>query len=69
MADTVRVWFDSESDFLEGRFSDMPGYMKPTAHDAVMERVDSDGRIIGFSILGAQRFTKDRPLVAELKPA
>lgn len=41
MADTVRVWFDAEGDFLEVRFSDAVGYMKETAHDAVMERVGS----------------------------
>lgn len=44
-------------------------YMKETAHDAVMERVDSEGRVIGFSILGVSRFTKDKPLEAELTAA
>jgi len=69
MAEKVRVWFDAEADFLEVRFSDAAGYEKETKHDAVMERVDKDGQVIGFSILGVSRFTKERPLEAELVPA
>jgi hypothetical protein len=66
MAGKVKVWFDAEGDFLEVQFSDAPGFMRPTAHDAVMERVDEQGHILGFSVLGVSRFKKDRPLEAEL---
>jgi uncharacterized protein YuzE len=66
MADKVKVWFDPEGDFLEVQFADAPGYMRETANEAVMERVDERGHIIGFSILGVSRFRKDRPLEAEL---
>ena len=69
MADKVKVWFDAEADYLEVRFSDAAGYEKETQHDAVMERVDQQGRVIGFSILGVSRFKKDKPLVADLIPA
>jgi len=69
MADTVTVWFDAEADFLEVRFSDAAGYEKETPHDAVMERVDAKGNVIGFSILGVSRFKKSKPLVAHLIPA
>ena len=62
----VKLWFDPEGDFLEVQFADAPGYMRETPNEAVMERVDSLGRIIGFSILGVSRFRKDRPLEAEL---
>src|SRR5260370_10053257 len=58
MADKVKVWFDAEADILEVRFSDAAGYEKETAHDAVMERVDAQGNVIGFSILGVSRFKK-----------
>jgi uncharacterized protein YuzE len=68
MAEKVKVWFDAEADYLEVRFTDTPGYMKESKHDAVMERVDAEGKIIGFSILGVSRFTKERPLDAELTP-
>jgi len=40
--------------------------MEPTDNDAVMERIDSDGKIIGFSVLGVSRFSKSSPLIAEL---
>jgi len=69
MADKVKVWFDAEADFLEVRFSDAAGYEKETKHDAVMERVDAEGNVIGFSILGVSRFKKDAPLEADLAPA
>ncbi|MCU0771308.1 MAG: DUF2283 domain-containing protein [Verrucomicrobia bacterium] len=69
MANKVRVWFDAEADYLEVRFSDAAGYEKETQHDAVMERVDAQGRVIGFSVLGVSRFRKDRPLEADLASA
>jgi len=34
-----------------------------------MERVDTAGHVIGFSVLGVSRFSKDKPLVAELAAA
>ena len=69
MADKVKVWFDPEGDFLEVQFSDAPGYMRGTNHDALMERVDKDGLVIGFSILGVSRFRRERPFEAELAPS
>ena len=69
MADKLKVWFDAEADFLEVRFSDAPGYARETNHDAVMERVDAEGHVIGFSILGVSQFSKDKPLEADLVSA
>ena len=69
MAEKIKVWFDAEADFLEVRFSETVGYEKETAHDAVMERVDAQGNVIGFSILGVSRFKKDKPLETDLVPA
>ncbi len=66
MANKVKVWFDAEADFLEVRFSDAAGYEKQTTHDAVMERVDAEGNVIGFSILGVSQHRKANPLEAEL---
>ena len=68
MANKVKVWFDAEADFLEVRFSDAAGYEKETQHDAVMERVGKDGHLIGFSILGVSRFSKEKPLDTDLAP-
>ncbi len=66
MFNRIKVWFDAEADYLEVRFSDAAGYEKETQHDAVMERVDQQGRVIGFSVLGVSRFRKDKPLEADL---
>jgi hypothetical protein len=51
---------------LEVTFSDVPGYMRETKSDAVLQRVDKRGRVIGFSVLGVSKFRKDHPLEAEL---
>ncbi len=47
----VKVWYDSEGDFLEVIFDQKEGYFRETAHDQVMEKVDNEGNILGFSIL------------------
>ncbi len=69
MAAKIKIWFDAEADFLEVRFSDAAGFERESAHDAVMERVDALGNVIGFSILGVSRFRKERPLEADLPAA
>ena len=66
MAQCVKVWFDREADFLEVTFADGMGYMRETDHDSVMERVDMDGNVIGFSILNVSHLSQDHPLVAQL---
>lgn len=66
MAERVKVWFDPEADFLEVIFSDAPGYMRETENDAVMERVDLEGNLLGFSILAVSQLAKSKPLMAEL---
>jgi hypothetical protein len=69
MAEKIKVWFDVEANFLEVRFSDGAGYEKETKHEAVMERVNAQGQVIGFSILGVSRFKKGNPLEADLVEA
>ena len=66
MAQHVKVWFDAEADFLEVRFSEAAGFMRETNNDAVMERVDEQGNVLGFSIMQVSRLAKEKPLVAEL---
>jgi hypothetical protein len=53
----VKLWFDAEGDYLEVQFSDGPGFMRTTAHDAVMERVDEQGHVLGsvFSALAVSK--------------
>ena len=69
MAQTVKVWFDKEGDFLEVRFSESAGYMRETDHDAVMERVDAAGKVLGFTVMAVSKLDKDHPLVAQLAAA
>jgi hypothetical protein len=66
MPQTIKVWFDAEGDFLEVLFSDKPGFMRETDNDAVMERVDKEGNILGFSIMQVSRCSKETPLIAKL---
>ena len=47
----VRVWYDSKGDFLEVMFKQKEGYFRETNSDRVMEKVDMEGNVIGFSIL------------------
>jgi hypothetical protein len=66
MATNLKIWFDKEGDFLEVLFSDQLGYMEETENDAVMKRVDDQGNVLGFSVLGVSQLQKDNPLVANL---
>ncbi len=54
----VKLWFDPEADFLEVIFDQKPGYSRPTDNDQVMERVDDDGNVIGFSVLRVSSLKK-----------
>ena len=69
MAQKVKVWYDAEGDFMDVAFSEEAGFMRETANDAVMERVNKDGQVIGFSIIGVGKLSKEKPLEAELVDA
>ncbi len=66
MAEQVKIWYDAEGDYLEVLFSNKSGFMRETENDAVMERVDEQGRLLGFSVFNVSRISKEKPLVAEL---
>jgi len=61
----IKVWYDPEGDFLEVMFEKKEGYFKETESDQVMEKVDMDGKVIGFSILKVSSL-KDHPLEVAL---
>ena len=48
------------------RLADEPGCIRETDHEAVMERVDGEGKILGFSIMRVSQFSKGIPVQAEL---
>jgi uncharacterized protein YuzE len=66
MITNVKIWFDPEADFLEVLFSDAPGFMRETENDAVIERVDTDGKLLGFSVFNISQLSKEKPLLAQL---
>jgi uncharacterized protein YuzE len=55
----VKVWYDREADYLEVMFEQKPGYFRQTDNDQVMQKVDSDGNVLGFSILNVNTLSKD----------
>jgi uncharacterized protein YuzE len=59
MAERVlKMWFDPEADFLEVIFEQKPGYFRETENDQVMEKVDQEGNVIGFSVLRVSALKK-----------
>ena len=67
MGEAIKVWYDKEGDYLEVLFERKTGYFKETENDAVMEKVDNEGNIIGFSILKVSTLKEQTPLSIELK--
>jgi uncharacterized protein YuzE len=57
----VKIWYDAEGDYLEVIFEQKPGYFRETANDQVMEKVDDDGNLLGFSVLRVSSM-KEKPL-------
>jgi uncharacterized protein YuzE len=47
----VKIWFDAEDDYLEVTFEQRPGYFRETENNQVMQKVDENGNVIGFSVL------------------
>jgi hypothetical protein len=66
MGEEVRIWYDREADYLEVLFDRKEGYFRETDNDAVMEKVDSQGNIIGFSILKVSSISQHQPLSVSL---
>ena len=67
MAEDVKVWYDKEADYLEVLFERKAGYFRETENDAVMEKVDTDGNVVGFSIMKISSLSKQAPLSFSLK--
>ena len=63
----IKVWFDKEADFLEVIFEKRAGYFRETTNDAVMEKIDAAGNVIGFSILKISSLALRKPLSITLK--
>ncbi len=67
MEKEIKVWYDKEGDYLEVIFEKKEGYFRETENDAVMEKVDNEGNVIGFSILKVSSLKEQKPLSISLK--
>ncbi len=47
----VKLWYDPEGDYMEVTFEKKAGYFRETDDDRIMEKVDQEGNVLGFSIL------------------
>jgi hypothetical protein len=56
---SAKLWLDPEADYLEVVFVERAGYWRETANDHVMTKVDAQGEILGFSVLGFSTFGKE----------
>jgi len=66
MADKrLRIWYDKEGDFLEVIFEQRAGYFRQTANPHVMEKVDDEGNVLGFSVMRVSAL-RDAPLEVAL---
>ena len=62
----MKVWYDQEADY-QSLFERKEGYFRETENDAVMEKVDTDGNILGSSILRVSTLESGKPLSVTLK--
>ena len=67
MAKEIKVWYDEEGDYLEVLFERKAGHFRATPNDAVMEKIDADGKVIGFSILKVSALRGQKPLSLTLE--
>ena len=61
----VKIWYNPEGDYLEVIFEKKEGYFRETESDQIMEKVDMEGKVIGFSILKVSSL-KDHPIEVAL---
>jgi uncharacterized protein YuzE len=54
----LKIWYDREADYLEVIFDQREGYFRETASDQVMEKVDNQGNVLGFSVLKVSALQK-----------
>ena len=66
MGEEVKVWYDKEGDYLEVLFETKKGYFQETENDAVMKKIDEEGKIIGFSIIKVSALKEQETLSISL---
>ena len=66
MGEEVKIWYDKEGDYLEVLFETKKGYFQETENDAVMKKIDEEGKIIGFSIIKVSALKEQETLSISL---
>jgi len=66
MGEEVKIWYDHEGDFLEVIFERKKGFFRETENDAVMEKIDENGNVLGFSILKVSALKGQHPISLSL---
>ena len=61
----VKLWYDKQGDYLEVIFDRKIGFFRQTKNDAVMEKIDNKGNILGFSVMNVSKLTQ-KPLQVSL---
>ncbi|OFV96418.1 MAG: DUF2283 domain-containing protein [Acidobacteria bacterium RIFCSPLOWO2_02_FULL_61_28] len=47
----LKLHYDAEGDYLEVIFDQKEGFFRETKSDQIMQKVDMEGNILGFTIL------------------
>lgn len=63
----ITIWYDKKADLLEVTFERKPGYFVDTDNNAVQERVDMNGNVIGFMIMGVSSLSTAKSISVRLK--
>ena len=54
----MKLWYDSEGDYLEVTFQKKAGFFRQTSNDQVMKKVDAKGNVLGFSVMKVSKLRK-----------
>ena len=63
----MKLWYDAEADFLEVVFKKGKGVAYDTEDERVEVRIDSDGDILSFHVLGLKSVS-GAPMNIDIKP-
>ena len=66
--DVISIWWDNEGDFLSVTFAEGEGDMVHTRDGKAMVKIDDQGKILGFHLLGVSRKSMRAPFRFELVP-
>ncbi len=61
----VKLWYDPDGDYMEVIFEKKAGYFRETEDERVMEKVDAEGNVLGFSIMNVSSL-KGKPFEVAL---